>query len=431
MKVRNRHCQATLRDKLRAHLFALTIASLKAGCHVESSLGNLRHPHHAQFTALQGTHGNPWSNQFWFDSDSFPIGVDNHALYCYIKSPNLLDDLVLSNKGSVDGITDGLPIKGKGTFKFTIGDDNGRQHNILIPESLYVPGMKKCLLSPQHWVQTANDKKTWMGNFDDCCILFWDGGQKTVPFSTTTNVPTFFMAPFLRTYQTFAAIFEACEAPIFQRETVLQVPGCTLLRENAEITPEEFEAEEDFHHGNKKQLIDNKVNKDNETICTSNVPDPPDETAAPDKSICHGPLIFDPLPPIAVDEDAPLAAADDQAELMRWHFCLGHLSFQKLKQLALNGEIPKKLPKLKPPECAGCLFGAMTKLPWRGKELASSHKIFVAAHPGEIVSVNQMESTEVGFFAYLKGSLTKKAVQVLHCFCGPLLPITFLAPPNW
>jgi hypothetical protein len=60
-----------------------------------------------------------------------------------------LDDLVLSGKGSVDRITDGLPIKGKGTFKFTIGDDNGRQHNIRIPKSLYVPGMKKCLLSPQ------------------------------------------------------------------------------------------------------------------------------------------------------------------------------------------------------------------------------------------------------------------------------------------
>jgi hypothetical protein len=199
----------------------------------------------------------------------------------------------------------------------------------------------------------------------------------------------------------------------FRRETVLQVPGCTLQRENAKITPEEFVAEEDFNCGNRKLLIDNKVNKDDETICTSNVPDPPDEMAAPDKSICRGPLIFDPSPPIAADEDILLAAADDQAELMRWHYRLGHLSFQKLKQLALNGETPKKLSKLKPPKCAGCLFGAMTKLPWHRKESASSHKIFVAAKPGEIVSVDQMESTEVGFFAQLKGSLTKK--QYRYC----------------
>ncbi len=182
-----------------------------------------------------------------------------------------------------------------------------------------------------------------MGYFDDCCILFWDGGQKTIPFSATKNIPTFFTALSLHTYQTFGTTFEACEAPFLKRETVLQVPGCKLLRENAKITPEKFVAEEDFHCGNRKRLIDHKVNEDDETICASNVPDPPDKTATPDESICHSPLIFDPSPPIAVDEDVPLAAADDQAELMRWHYRLDHLSFQKLKQLALNGEILKKL----------------------------------------------------------------------------------------
>jgi hypothetical protein len=164
-------------------------------------------------------------------------------------------------------------------------------------------------------------------------------------------------------------------------------------------------AEEDFHRGNRKWLINDKVNKDDKTICTSNVPD---ETAAPDESICRVPLIFDPSPPIAEDEDVLLAAADDQAELMQWHYRVGHLSFQKLKQLALNGKIPKKLSKLKPPKCAGCLFGAMTKLPWRSKESTLSHEIFVATKLGEIVSVDQMESTEVGFFTQLKGFLTKK-----------------------
>jgi hypothetical protein len=172
------------------------------------------------------------------------------------------------------------------------------------------------------------------------------------------------------------------EAPIFQREmTVLQVPTHTLLREDAKITPEDFVAKEDLHHGKKKRLID-EVSKDAETICTSNVPDPTKEPTDPNKSICSGPLTFDPSPPIAEDEDAPCAAADDQAKLMQWHCHLGHLSFPKLKQLALNGKIPKKLLKLKPPKCPGCLFGVMTKLPWRGKEPASSHKVFIANKPG-------------------------------------------------
>ncbi len=113
---------------------------------------------------------------------------------------------------------------------------------------------------------------------------------------------------------------------------------------------------------------------------------------------------------------------------MQWHYCLAHLSFQKLKQLALNGKIPKKLSKLKPPKCAGCLFGMMTKLHWHGKELASSHKIPVATKLGEIVSVSQTESTEVFFFAQLKGSLTKKWYR--YYFFGPLLLIAFCAHPN-
>jgi hypothetical protein len=198
------------------------------------------------------------------------------------------------------------------------------------------------------------------------------------------------------------------------------------LRENAEITPEEFVAEEDFYRGNRKWFIDDKGNEDDETIHTSNVTDPPDKMAAPDKSILRGPLIFDPSPPIAANEDAPLAAADDQAELMQWHYRLGHLSYQKLKQIALNGEIPKKLSKLKPPKCAGCLFGTMTKLPWHGKESASSHKIFVAAKPGEIVSVDQIESTEVGFFGQLKGFLTKKRYRYCTVFVDHFSRLRFV-----
>jgi hypothetical protein len=81
-----------------------------------------------------------------------------------------------------------------------------------------------------------------------------------------------------------------------------------LLRENTKIkiTPEEFVAEEDFHRNNRERLIYNKVVKDNETNCTSTVPDPRDEMAAPGNAFPQKPLTFDPLPPIDADEDVPL-----------------------------------------------------------------------------------------------------------------------------
>jgi hypothetical protein len=92
--------------------------------------------------------------------------------------------------------------------------------------------------------------------------------------------------------------------------------------------------------------------------------------------------------------------------------------------------IPKKLAKFKPPKCAGCLFGAMTRIPWRSRETKASHKVFIVTKPGECISVNQMTSTEVGFYAQMKGKLTKKAVQVCNCLCGLLQPPTLCPPPG-
>ncbi len=53
-----------------------------------------------------------------------------------------------------------------------------------------------------------------------------------------------------------------------------------------------------------------------------------------------GPLTFDVNPKLEEDKHVYLAAVDNQAKLMHWHYRLGHLSFAKLKQLALNGKIP-------------------------------------------------------------------------------------------
>jgi hypothetical protein len=111
---------------------------------------------------------------------------------------------------------------------------------------------------------------------------------------------------------------------------------------------------------------------------------------------------------------------------MCWHYRLGHLSFCKLKQLTLNGKIPKKLTKVLPPRCAGCLLGAMTKLPWQGKETKANHKVFVATKPGECILVGQMTSMEVGFYAQLKGRLTKKYYKCATIFVNHFSRLRFV-----
>jgi hypothetical protein len=126
--------------------------------------------------------------------------------------------------------------------------------------------------------------------------------------------------------------------------------------------------------------------------------------------------MFDLSPPLKEDKKFWLAAANNQAELMRWHYRLDHLSFVKLKMLAKNGEIPCRLAKVPAPKCAGCLFSAMTKLPCCGKESKSSHEVFVVTKPGECVSVDHMISTHMGFFAQLKGKLTSKWYHATSIF---------------
>ncbi len=115
-----------------------------------------------------------------------------------------------------------------------------------------------------------------------------------------------------------------------------------------DIEPEEFVAEENLNY--KKMSVDEGVGDDNETIKTSNISLPSAEEP-PSETICSGSLTFNPMPPHKDNEGTTLAAANDQVELMQWHYRLGHLPFSKLKQLTLNGEIPRMVLIL-----AGSLF---------------------------------------------------------------------------
>ena len=94
------------------------------------------------------------------------------------------------------------------------------------------------------------------------------------------------------------------------------------------------------------------ANADDRMVETANLQLPPLQVE-PSRVTRRGPLTFNPSPPTKEAEDIQLLAANEQAKLMRWHYRLGHFTFPKLKQLALNGKIPKKLAKVLPPKYAG------------------------------------------------------------------------------
>ncbi len=222
----------------------------------------------------------------------------------------------------------------------------------------------------------------------------------------------------------FATTFEATEAPFFQRERVLQFPGRGHTVNKPKLVPEEFVTEENVNY-QKDVSASEGANADNRTVKMANLLLPPRQEE-PMKVTQQGPLTFDPSPSTKEAEDVQLAATNKQAKLMQLHYCLGHLTFPKLKQLALNSKIPKKLTKVLPPKCAGCLFGTMTKLPWQGKETKANNKVFVATKPKECVSVDQMTSTEVGFYAQLKGKPTKKCYKCATIFVNHFSCLRFV-----
>eukprot|EP00957_Ditylum_brightwellii_P142998 10895754-Ditylum_brightwellii.AAC.1 len=73
------------------------------------------------------------------------------------------------------------------------------------------------------------------------------------------------------------------------------------------------------------------------------------------------------LEAIPEEENEGLATVNDQAELLQWHYYLCHLSFRKIRLLSLVGILPRHLTKIRPPKCTGCLYGNMTRKPWRTK----------------------------------------------------------------
>jgi hypothetical protein len=117
--------------------------------------------------------------------------------------------------------------------------------------------------------------------------------------------------------------------------------------------------EEDTFLAKENILLTNSYRKNDTSVSEGTGPDDEiiqasnlsqvtsDKDSSDTKATQVGPLTFDPTPQLEDDERHQHVATDDQAELMQWYHRLGHLSFSKLKKLAIIGKIPKQLAKVK------------------------------------------------------------------------------------
>jgi hypothetical protein len=112
-------------------------------------------------------------------------------------------------------------------------------------------------------------------------------------------------------------------------------------------------------------------------------------------------------PPHLVEDNENENKELPEQDMLRMHYRLGHLSFNKMKAMAMLGILPKSYLECKSPKCAACIYGKATRKAWKTKGKKGVKKLKVAKEPGECVSVDQMESPTAGFVAQMKGKHTK------------------------
>ena len=348
--------------------------------------------------AMSSTLQRPKERQVRFDTDSAPCGIDNRCSACI---SHVLDDfegpLVDCNrviKGF--GGTRHFNIQ-MGTLNWAWENDKGERHKFLIPNSYYIPQGKVRLLSPQHWAKTQQRKRSTMTHCQtdhEKVTLSWHNNhsKKTVPLGKNDNVATFDLAPGYKQFDLF------CQAAAFSDEDETS----PLLAHEINIIPDDTEADDittPFQPSNVWKEGDNQSQQSTPTSTDMNI-DTPQTTDSTMPRKYNIPI---------VEDDAPTTKAPTtvEAELLRYHQQFGHISFERLKEMAKIGVIPKHLAKCHTPACAACLYAKTTKRPWRQKQ-RNNFKPITATEPGELVSVDQLVSPTPGFIAQMTGRLTTK-----------------------
>ena len=113
--------------------------------------------------------------------------------------------------------------------------------------------------------------------------------------------------------------------------------------------------------------------------------------------------------------DEQLTTLSAQDELIRWHHRLGHLPYDRIRSMSQKGILPKWLLICTKPFCTACQYGKLMWKPWQSKGVPTN-PIWKATSPGQIISIDQLESSTAGFIAQLKGKLTTQRYWYVAVF---------------
>ena len=287
----------------------------------------------------------------------------------------------------------------KGTLRWAFEDDDGVVDEFLIPDSYYVPSLKIRLLSPQHWSQTNPKRGAHSDTNGERITMEWDGKIRNVPLNLS-NVG------FMRS------------APGFTHSDPVVTALHATLPEELFCFPAHLIPPDDDDDGASED------ERPPAPTATTGLPLDSDDTGSATLEASTQPtsvpVEFD-LDDLDSDYDellTPVAvhSKDLPAQLLVWHYRLGHQPFKKLQAMAKQGTLPKALAHCPLPQCSACLYGKATKRAWRSRTSPNHLAPATITRPGDCVSVDQLESSTPGLIAQLRGFLTRQRYTVATIF---------------
>ena len=378
-----------------------------------------------------------------YDSDSYELAIDDCATSSITNCVDDFVDVPAKVRRKVQGIGGFANNILQGTIRWRIEDDDGRVHEVLLPNTLYIPSSPRRLLCPHHWAQHLNDNfpdrhGTGCTTYDDVCVLFWNQQKfkRTIKWDKRTNIAIIRSAPGFKKYSVYAAaIDEEQRFECYHVRMLIDDRPSLLIPDNPE------QSEEGLYRPELQDGVREASVRTTEDLLQEQLkplqfgtkdslrgPRATPAQAIPaefgTKDDLQGPRA---IPETAmIEDDRELVYDDPQAELLRWHHRLGHLSFTTIKAMALANLLPRKLANCQSPKCAGCLFGRATRRPWRTKATPNKIQAPVIAAPGDCISVDQLESTSPGLIAQLKGRMTKARYHVATIFTDHHSDLSFV-----
>lgn len=353
-----------------------------------------------------------------YDADSFVMLFDNGSSKCITSNINDFVDKPRMVNVPVAGMGGESRATLVGTVTWSIEDDEGRTHSFRVPNTFYNASAPFRLMSPQHLIQELNEQNkppTWYEQHMDCIKLYWNGGTnwRTIHIDAKSNVFFIRSMPGFEMMQAFCTQIADIPSSLNERE-FMAYPNF--------VSDEEHSAESEST--DPTQLPASRRSQDL-----------PDEVF-PDELLLHTPdeVSFEQSQSLRrlkthrhrIPEDLELQFDNPQAELLAWHYRMGHLPFDRIRAAAERGDLPSRLLKAKVPKCAACLFGKMTRQPWRSKVPINQMKVPMATAPGDVVGVDQLVSTTPGLIGQMRGFITRKRYSVTTVFVDYFSGLSFV-----